>query len=132
MIVLWTKTPGLHKTQSSFILETKAMDHWPNKWKIFISIIFWSPQSSNASLRLHLLLQCNLIISKKKKWILSRASRNEVNKKINEQVHITKWGQGEKRQLEIHQNVILYVSASPSLPIQLDVSSLQASLPLTL
>lgn len=87
MIVLWTKTPGLHKTQSSFILETKAMDHWPNKWKIFISIIFWSPQSSNASLRLHLLLQCNLIISKKKKWILSRASRNEVNKKINEQVH---------------------------------------------
>lgn len=36
MIVLWTKTPGLHKTQSSFILETKAMDRWPNKWKIFI------------------------------------------------------------------------------------------------
>lgn len=37
----------------------------------------------------------------------------------------------KKRQLEIHQNVILCVSASPSLPIQIDISSLQTSLPLT-
>lgn len=37
----------------------------------------------------------------------------------------------KRRQLGTHQNVILCVSALLSLPIQIDISSLQASLPLT-